>query len=55
MLTDTGVVAILDSRVAEGGAYRTRVLNTLPKCRLTASISSVAEFIKAKKSPEYFA
>jgi len=51
---DTGVVAILDSRVNERGAYRKRVLEALPDCRVTSNIISVQQFIKAKKTPEYF-
>jgi ATP-dependent DNA helicase DinG len=52
--TDTGVVAILDSRASESGAYRERVLAALPDCRVTSDISGVASFIKAKKPLEYF-
>jgi ATP-dependent DNA helicase DinG len=86
--TDTGVIAILDSRAAlglprnevlweedeqrrgadarrqaseaerslrgRGGAYRERVLNALPNCRMTAEIADVRGFIKAMKTPEYF-
>ena len=51
---DTGVVAILDSRVSEKGAYRKRVLEALPDCRVTSNIISVEQFFKAKKLPEYF-
>jgi len=52
--TDTGAVAILDSRVSKGGAYRERVLNALPECRVTADIRDVEGFIRAKKPEEYF-
>jgi ATP-dependent DNA helicase DinG len=52
--TDTGVVAILDSRVSGSGAYRARVLNALPDCRVTAEISDVKNFIEMKKAPAYF-
>lgn len=51
---DTGVVAILDSRVKVGGAYHGKVLDALPECQITSDINCVADFIKAKKSPEYF-
>ena len=51
---DTGAVAILDSRVNERGAYRKRVLEALPDCRVTSNIISVEQFFKAKKTPEYF-
>jgi ATP-dependent DNA helicase DinG len=52
--TDTGVVAILDSRVNSGGAYRERVLKALPDCRVTADRDEVRDFIKTIKTPEYF-
>jgi ATP-dependent DNA helicase DinG len=51
---DTGVVAILDSRASIGGAYRERVLNALPKCRVTNKIGEIIRFMNDKKSPEYF-
>ena len=52
--TDSGVVAILDSRANSTGAYRERVLAALPDCRVAADIAAVARFIKVKKTPEYF-
>ena len=52
--TDTGVVAILDSRAGIGGAYRDRVLDALPDCRVTSDIAEIEGFIKAKKAPDYF-
>jgi ATP-dependent DNA helicase DinG len=51
---DTGCGSILDSRVNKFGAYRERVLNALPKCRVTASIQDIKDFFRAKKPPEYF-
>jgi Rad3-related DNA helicase len=88
METDTGCVAILDSRVSlglprnevswedgkqrngadartcegvaewslrgQGGAYRSRVLSALPGCCVTADLSEVEEFFKAKKQSDYF-
>jgi len=54
METDTGVVAILDSRVNSSGAYRKVALNALPDCRVTADIHEVEDFYEAKKSPDYF-
>jgi len=51
---DTGVVAILDSRVNSVGAYRERVLATLPGCYVTSDIADVQDFIRAAKPPEYF-
>ena len=52
--TDTGVVAILDSRAGSGGAYRDCVLNALPDCYVTSDIFDVTDFIKAAKAPDYF-
>ena len=52
--TDTGVVAILDSRVNSGGAYRERVLAALPDCHITSDIKDVKGFIGAVKPPEYY-
>jgi ATP-dependent DNA helicase DinG len=52
--TDSGVVAILDSRANSAGAYRERVLAALPECRVTADIAAAERFIKAKKTTEYF-
>ena len=54
METDTGVVAILDSRVNSKGAYRARSLAALPNCRVTDSVEDVSIFIKLKKPLEYF-
>lgn len=51
--TDTGVLAILDARAAQAGAYRTRVLNTLRKYPLVSSISDVASFIDSVKDESY--
>ena len=51
--TDTGVLAILDARAAQDGAYRTRVLNTLRKYPLASSISDVASFIDSVKDESY--
>ena len=53
-ITDSGVVAILDSRINSGGAYRKRVLDALPCCHVTAKIADVVRFYRDKKSPEYF-
>ena len=51
--TDTGVLAILDSRAAKGGAYRTRVLNTLRKYPRVSSVEEVASFIDSVKDESY--
>ena len=52
--SDTGVVAILDSRVNLSGAYRSKVLEALPACEITSQIIKVKNFIRAKKLPAYF-
>jgi ATP-dependent DNA helicase DinG len=52
--TDTGVVAILDSRAGVGGAYRKRILAALPPCGVTSDIIDVERFIQSKKGPGYF-
>jgi len=52
--TDTGVVAILDSRVNSAGAYREIALNALPDCRVTSDICDIIDFYDEKKSPDYF-
>jgi len=51
---DTGVVAILDSRVNRSGAYRQQVLDALPDCYVTDDMSMVGGFMRVKKSPDYF-
>ncbi len=52
--TDTCVVSILDYRAAPGQRYHQAVLETLPNLRLTRKIEDVEDFIRAKKSPDYF-
>ena len=52
--TDSGVVAILDSRVNSTGGYRERVLSALPHCRVTSDIEEISEFMVTKKSIDYF-
>jgi ATP-dependent DNA helicase DinG len=52
--TDTGVVAILDSRLRVGEKYREQVLDVLPPCAVTSDIERVASFIRSIKSPDYF-
>jgi ATP-dependent DNA helicase DinG len=53
--TDTGCVAILDSRANTRGAYRDRVLAALPDCRVTPDIGDIEKFMLEKKPPAYFA
>ena len=52
-VNDSGVVAILDSRVNRKGSYRKRVIDTLPQCHITDSIGIVEEFYKYMKPAEY--
>jgi ATP-dependent DNA helicase DinG len=51
--TDSGVVAILDCRVNQLGAYRQVYLDALPDCPVTDSISCVEDFFLAHKLPAY--
>ena len=51
---DTGVVAILDSRVNSTGKYRNIVLESLFDADVTNNITSVERFIMEKKKEEYF-
>ena len=53
-MTDTGVVAILDIRAGEKGAFREAVLSALPPMRVTRRISDVGNFMRDKKPPRYF-
>jgi ATP-dependent DNA helicase DinG len=53
--SDTGVVAILDSRICKNGAYREKVLHALPPCKVTDKIKDVEKFMTSKKNPDYFA
>lgn len=51
---DTGVVAILDSRVNSVGKYRNIVLESLFDAEVTNNITSVERFIMEKKKPDYY-
>jgi ATP-dependent DNA helicase DinG len=51
---DTGVVAILDIRANERGAYHRHVLAALPERNITSDIKVVRRFFLKKKSPIYF-
>jgi ATP-dependent DNA helicase DinG len=51
---DTGVVAIIDSRVGSGGAYRQPVINALPKCTITDCIAVMRSFMARVKSLCFF-
>jgi ATP-dependent DNA helicase DinG len=52
--TDTGVVAILDSRANNRGAYRERVLAALPECRVVSSTTEIKNFMRTRKSSAFF-
>ena len=52
--TDTCVVSILDYRAAPGERYHRAVLETLPPLHITRKIEDVEDFIRTKKSPDYF-
>lgn len=52
--TDTCVVSILDYRAAPGERYHRAVLETLPPLHMTRKIEDVEDFIRTKKSPDYF-
>ena len=52
--SDTGVVALLDSRVREGGSYRCKALAALPDCCVTSDITAVSSFLRERKPPTYF-
>ena len=51
---DTGVVAILDSRVNSDGKYRHIVLESLFDAEVTSNITKVERFIMDKKDSTYF-
>jgi ATP-dependent DNA helicase DinG len=52
--TDTGACAILDCRANVMGAYRGRVLNALPPCRVTSDIHSIDPFLRERKPEAYY-
>ena len=52
--TDTGVCAILDSRVREGAPYHDGVLDALPSCRTTSRIEDITVFLKGSKPLDYW-
>lgn len=52
--TDTGVVTILDERVARGGRYRHRVFNTFKKFGKAKSIVALRLFLEKVKPKEYW-
>ena len=52
---DSGVVAILDSRVNSKGSYRRRVVHALPKCHVTHDMKIVEKFYRYMKPAQYHA
>lgn len=52
--TDTGVIAILDSRAAKGNRHRQRVLKALSKYPLVKTIEELETFIRSVKADEYW-
>ena len=52
--TDTGVVTILDERVARGGRYRHRVLQTLNKFGKVKNMTDLRRFFEKVKPTEYW-
>jgi len=52
--SDTGIIAILDSRVSIDGTYRRCLLDTLHKCKVTGNLTDVNEFYRGVKKEEYF-
>lgn len=51
--SDTGIIAILDSRAAKEGKHRKRVLGALRQYPLVSSVKEVESFIHSVKSEEY--
>ena len=51
---DTGLVSILDCRVAEDGKYQDKVMTVLAKYPKVETLEEVKEFFKAVKPKEYF-
>ena len=51
--SDTGILAILDARAAEKGAYRNRVLKALGKYPLITSVDEAAAFMDSIKDENY--
>jgi ATP-dependent DNA helicase DinG len=53
-MSDTGIVAILDSRVNSLGSYRGITLDALPFCPVTNKIDQLDKYLRSVKPPEYF-
>lgn len=54
LVSDTCVVSILDGRAAPGGNHHNAVLAALPACSMTRELADVEQFIRLKKSADYF-
>ena len=54
LVTDTGVIAILDIRASLKGAYREYALAALPPCCVTSDIGDIDPFLRAVKDAAYF-
>lgn len=52
--SDTGLVSILDSRVAEDGRYQDKVMKVLEKYPTVDTLEGIEAFFKAVKPEEYF-
>ena len=53
-MTDTGVIAILDSRVNTEGAYRKLVLEMLHDYPIAKTLSCIQRFLKRIKPLKYW-
>jgi ATP-dependent DNA helicase DinG len=51
---DSCMIAILDERAAKGQRYYGDVRRTLPKMKITSDLKDVQEFIREKKTEDYF-
>ncbi|MCI8285914.1 MAG: ATP-dependent DNA helicase [Firmicutes bacterium] len=51
---DTCVVSILDYRAVKGGKYYEDVMCALPACQMAEDMKDVREFIRSRKSLEYY-
>lgn len=54
LITDTGVISVLDGRAAPGAAYHDAVMAALPACPITRELADVKQFIQLKKNTDYF-
>ncbi len=52
--TDSGVITILDARASKGSKYHDQVIESLPQCRLTDKSQEISQFLREKKTEEFF-